>query len=72
MMIVKPGTPYLDIVRDAKELCPDIPLAIYHVSGEYAMLWHGAKAGVFDLQRAVEESLEGALRAGMFGVGKCT
>jgi len=62
--MVKPAYPYLDIVRDAKELVPDLPLAIYQVSGEYAMLWHSAQAGVFDLKTAVLESLEGALRAG--------
>jgi porphobilinogen synthase len=63
-LIVKPGTFYLDIVRDAKEICPDVPIAIYHVSGECAMLHHAAKAGVFDLKTAVIEVLEGAVRAG--------
>ncbi|KAJ3293806.1 hypothetical protein HK104_004175 [Borealophlyctis nickersoniae] len=64
IVMVKPAYPYLDIVRDAKELVPDLPLAIYQVSGEYAMLWHSAKHNVFDLKTAVLESLEGALRAG--------
>ncbi|ORX93407.1 delta-aminolevulinic acid dehydratase [Basidiobolus meristosporus CBS 931.73] len=63
-IMVKPGTPYLDIVRDAKELAPDHPIAIYHVSGEYASLWHAAQNGVFDLKTGVLESLEGAMRAG--------
>ncbi|KAJ1957441.1 Aminolevulinate dehydratase [Dispira parvispora] len=63
-IIVKPGMPYLDIVRDAKELCPDLPISVYQVSGEYAMLWHAAANGVFDLRAAVLESLQGMLRAG--------
>ncbi|KAI8821814.1 uncharacterized protein EV422DRAFT_433574 [Fimicolochytrium jonesii] len=64
MLVVKPAYPYLDIVRDAKELCPDHPIVIYQVSGEYAMLWHAAKAGAVDLKAGVLESLECALRAG--------
>ncbi|KAJ3054357.1 hypothetical protein HK097_002021 [Rhizophlyctis rosea] len=64
ILMVKPAYPYLDIVREGKELVPDLPMAIYQVSGEYAMLWHSAKAGVFDLKAAVFESLEGAVRAG--------
>ncbi|KAI9209531.1 delta-aminolevulinic acid dehydratase [Polychytrium aggregatum] len=64
ILMVKPAYPYLDIVRDSKELCPDLPLAIYQVSGEYAMLWHAAQNKVFDLRVGVLESLESALRAG--------
>ncbi|KAJ3019594.1 hypothetical protein HKX48_001959 [Thoreauomyces humboldtii] len=64
MLMIKPGYPYLDIVRDARELYPDYPLAIYQVSGEYAMLWHAAQAGAVDLKGAVLESLESGLRAG--------
>ncbi|TPX67947.1 porphobilinogen synthase [Spizellomyces sp. 'palustris'] len=64
IIMVKPGCPYLDIVRDAKELLPDLPLAIYQVSGEYAMLWHAAQNGVFELRAGVMESLQAALRAG--------
>lgn len=63
-LMVKPGYPYLDIVRDAKELVPDIPLAIYQVSGEYAMLWHAAQNNVVDLKAAVMESIESGIRAG--------
>jgi porphobilinogen synthase len=65
-LMVKPGYPYLDIVRDAKELFPDIPIAIYQVSGEYAMLWHAAQNGVVDLKQGVLESLESGLRAGIY------
>jgi porphobilinogen synthase len=64
ILMIKPGYPYLDIVRDAKELCPNLPIAIYQVSGEYAMLWHAAQNKVFDLRVGVMESLESALRAG--------
>eukprot|EP00842_Homolaphlyctis_polyrhiza_P004293 jgi/Hompol1/4865/HPOL_003968-RA len=64
MIMVKPGYPYLDIVRDARELVPDLPLAIYQVSGEYAMIWHAAQHKVFDLRAGVMESLESAQRAG--------
>ncbi|KAJ1560728.1 hypothetical protein HK096_007449, partial [Nowakowskiella sp. JEL0078] len=64
VIMVKPGYPYLDIVRDLKEAYPDYPLAIYQVSGEYAMLCHAAKNKVFDLKAGVLEGLEGALRAG--------
>ncbi|TPX34782.1 porphobilinogen synthase [Synchytrium endobioticum] len=64
MIIVKPASLYLDIVRDAHELLPDLPLAIYQVSGEYAMLWWSAHHKVFDLRTAVMESLNAATRAG--------
>lgn len=63
--MVKPGMPYLDIVRDARELYPNIPIAIYQVSGEYAMLWHGAQKNAIDLRQGVTESLECCLRAGI-------
>ena len=64
MVMVKPGYPYLDIVRDARELCPDLPVAIYQVSGEYSMLYHASEKGIVDLKSGVLESLESALRAG--------
>ena len=62
--MVKPGTPYLDILRDAREVAPDYPLSVYQVSGEYAMIWHAAQAGVFDLKTGVMESMDGFVRAG--------
>ncbi|TPX33203.1 porphobilinogen synthase [Synchytrium microbalum] len=64
MIMVKPASLYLDIVRDAHELLPDLPLAIYQVSGEYAMLWWAAQHKVFDLRVGVMESLNAAVRAG--------
>lgn len=63
-IMVKPGTPYLDIVREAAELAKDYPISVYQVSGEYAMLYHGAKAGVFDLKTIVLETMTGFMRAG--------
>ncbi|KAK5610535.1 hypothetical protein CRENBAI_003504 [Crenichthys baileyi] len=64
MLMVKPGLPYLDIVRDVKDKFPTHPLAVYNVSGEFAMLWHGAKAGAFDLRAAVMEAMTAFRRAG--------
>ena len=61
---VKPGGPYLDIVRDVVDASP-VPVAVYQVSGEFAMLWHAAQAGAFDLRRAVTESLVSFRRAGV-------
>ncbi len=43
---------------------PNHPLAIYQVSGEYAMLWHGAQAGAFELRRVLTETLTSMRRAG--------
>ncbi|ORY36646.1 delta-aminolevulinic acid dehydratase [Rhizoclosmatium globosum] len=64
MLMVKPGYPYLDLVRDTREAHPDLPLAVYQVSGEYAMLWHAAQNKVFDLKVGVMEATEACLRAG--------
>lgn len=63
-IIVKPSTFYLDVLRDASELCRDYPVCGYHVSGEYAMLHAGAEKGVFDLKEIAFESHYGLLRAG--------
>ncbi|XP_027725245.1 delta-aminolevulinic acid dehydratase isoform X2 [Vombatus ursinus] len=64
ILMVKPGLPYLDIVREVKNKHTVLPLAVYHVSGEFAMLWHGAKAGAFDLKTAVMEAMTAFRRAG--------
>ncbi|PAA84921.1 hypothetical protein BOX15_Mlig008943g3 [Macrostomum lignano] len=64
MLMVKPGTAYLDIVSQVHQKFPNHPLAIYHVSGEFAMLWHGAKAGAFDFKRISLEVFGSMLRAG--------
>ncbi len=63
MLMVKPGMPYLDVVarvRDATAL----PLGVYNVSGEYAMIKAAAAAGMIDERRAVLELLTGFRRAG--------
>ena len=64
VIMVKPASQYLDIISDAKELGKDLPVAAYQVSGEFAMIHAGAKAGVFDLKTMALESTEGILRAG--------
>ncbi|KAK0643136.1 delta-aminolevulinic acid dehydratase [Cercophora newfieldiana] len=64
IIMVKPAGQYLDIISDAKELGKDLPIAAYQVSGEFAMIHAGAKAGVFDLKAMAFESTEGILRAG--------
>uniref|UniRef100_A0A6A7G1P2 Delta-aminolevulinic acid dehydratase n=2 Tax=Hirondellea gigas TaxID=1518452 RepID=A0A6A7G1P2_9CRUS len=64
MLMVKPGMPYLDLVRSVKDAFPHLPMFIYQVSGEYAMLHHGAAAGVFDLRKILSEVFTGMRRAG--------
>ena len=67
MVMVKPGMPYLDIVRRVSETF-DIPTFAYQVSGEYAMIAHAAEAGAFDCDKAMMESLLAFKRAGAVGV----
>jgi porphobilinogen synthase len=62
-MIVKPGMPYLDIVRDVKNNF-NLPVVIYNVSGEYSMVKAAAANGWIDEQRIVMEMLTGMKRAG--------
>jgi porphobilinogen synthase len=64
MLMVKPGMPYLDMVSRVSEAHPNYPLAVYHVSGEYAMLYHGANNGAFTLKSAVMEVMDCFKRAG--------
>lgn len=63
ILMVKPGMAYLDILA-AIRACSSRPLAVYQVSGEYALLKAGAAAGVIDEQRVVLESLIAFKRAG--------
>jgi porphobilinogen synthase len=63
-IMIKPGLPYLDIVKEISLKHPHIPLAIYHVSGEYAMLKHASNAGALDLKTALFEVLTSFKRAG--------
>ncbi|OQW97602.1 MAG: hypothetical protein BWK77_01315 [Verrucomicrobia bacterium A1] len=67
LVMVKPGGPYLDIVREVRDAVR-VPVLAYQVSGEYAMLHHAAAAGAFDLRTAVVESLAGFHRAGASAV----
>ncbi|ETW86194.1 hypothetical protein HETIRDRAFT_380498 [Heterobasidion irregulare TC 32-1] len=64
IIMVKPALPYLDILADAAQLAPDYPLAAYQVSGEYAMVVAGARAGVYDLRAMAFETTESIVRAG--------
>ena len=67
MVMVKPGMPYLDVVRRVKEAFR-VPTYAYQVSGEYAMLHAAAQNGWLDGERALMESLIGFKRAGADGV----
>jgi porphobilinogen synthase len=67
MVMVKPGMPYLDIVRRVKETFA-APTYVYQVSGEYAMLCAAAANGWLDRKRAVWESLLAFKRAGADGI----
>jgi porphobilinogen synthase len=67
MVMVKPGMPYLDIVRRVKERF-GVPTFAYQVSGEYAMIEAAARNGWLDGERAMLESLLAFKRAGADGV----
>lgn len=67
MVMVKPGMPYLDIVRRVKEEFM-VPTFVYQVSGEYAMLQAAAANGWLDLDAVMMESLLGCKRAGADGI----
>ena len=62
-LLVKPGLPYLDVVRAVREATV-LPVAAYHVSGEYAMLKAAAANGWLDYDRCLLESLLSLRRAG--------
>lgn len=63
IIMVKPGLPYLDIVRDLRNEYA-MPLAVYNVSGEYSMVKAAARNGWIDEQRVVMETMLGFKRAG--------
>ena len=67
MVMVKPGLPYLDIVRRVKETF-EVPVFAYQVSGEYAMIEAGAAAGAGERDMLVLETLMAFKRAGCSGV----
>ena len=66
MVMVKPGMPYLDIVRRVKDTF-GMPTFVYQVSGEYAMLKGAIERGWLD-EKVILESLLGFKRAGADGV----
>jgi porphobilinogen synthase len=63
IVMVKPGLCYLDIVRDVREAV-DVPVAVYQVSGEYAMLKAAAERGWLDHDAVMMEQLTSIKRAG--------
>jgi porphobilinogen synthase len=67
MVMVKPGLPYLDIVRRVRDGF-DVPVFAYQVSGEYTMLKLAGAAGAIDGKAAMMESLMAFKRAGASGV----
>jgi porphobilinogen synthase len=67
MVMVKPGLPYLDVVRRVSETF-QVPTFVYQVSGEYAMIEHAAAAGAGERDALILETLLAFKRAGAAGV----
>jgi porphobilinogen synthase len=67
MVMIKPGMPYLDIVRRVKDRF-GVPTFVYQVSGEYAMLMAAAQNGWLDEKKVILESLTSIKRAGADGI----
>ena len=63
IIMVKPGLPYLDIVRDLRNEF-DLPVAVYNVSGEYSMVKAAARNGWIDEERVIMETMISFKRAG--------
>jgi porphobilinogen synthase len=63
ILMVKPGLPYLDIVREVRNEF-NLPLAVYNVSGEYSMVKAAARNGWIDEERVVMETMIAFKRAG--------
>jgi porphobilinogen synthase len=66
-VMVKPGMPYLDVIRAVKDNF-NVPVFAYQVSGEYAMIEFAAQHGALDRKAAMLESLGAFKRAGASGV----
>jgi len=64
LLMVKPALSYLDVIRRVKDAHPDVPLAAYNVSGEFAMVKAAAANGWIDEQRTALEILTSIKRAG--------
>jgi len=63
MVMVKPGLPYLDIIREVKNAVR-VPVSAYNISGEYAMIKAAAKMGWINEEKAILETLTSLKRAG--------
>jgi porphobilinogen synthase len=63
MVMVKPALAYLDVIRAVRESF-DVPVAAFHVSGEYAMVKAAAQLGWLDGESVALEHLVGIKRAG--------
>jgi len=63
ILMVKPALPYLDIVRDLRRNF-NLPIAAYHVSGEYSLIKAGAELGYIDEKKLVMETITSIKRAG--------
>jgi porphobilinogen synthase len=63
ILMVKPALAYMDIIRTIKD-CTNLPLAVYNVSGEYAMVKAAAEKGWIDEKRVVMETMTSFKRAG--------
>ncbi len=63
IVMVKPGLPYLDIVREVKNAV-HVPVSVYNISGEYAMIKAAAKMGWLNEEQAILETLTSIKRAG--------
>ncbi len=63
IVMIKPGLPYLDIIREVKNAV-DVPVSAYNISGEYAMIKAAAKMGWINEERAILETLTSFKRAG--------
>lgn len=63
--MVKPVMAYMDILKSVKDKYPEYPMFVYQVSGEYAMIYSGAKSGAFELKAVLMEILESLRRAGL-------
>ena len=63
IVMVKPGLPYLDIVREVKNSL-DVPVSVYNISGEYSMIKAAAQRGWIDENKAILETLTCIKRAG--------
>jgi len=64
MLMVKPALAYLDVIRTVKEAFPELPMAAYNVSGEYAMVKAAAQNGWIDEKKVTLETLLSMKRAG--------